>query len=368
MDSCAYHRHTLAKIAPYLSVPEREALGAFIKDLSAPSASAGEVTQNAEPASNIIFYSCDELVSHCVTAVCREAGISVFTTNEGQDLDHVIERFMADTILPILVFDSPKDGEVGFSSEMISELRRQKKEKYPQLCVIQFASPHDEAFTMQAYGDNVRAVIPRPSREGCKETFVADAVRFLQTFLKYVRTCCTERKSSDIGGVRSTFTALRGVRGAPEAAFLLLQFVAGIFERSVTLIVRDRELIAEKGIGIMGEKGRGVTPSLAFRIPLLEPSLFHEVIEGGRLFCGNTDDALVRESLFAKIGAPERTSILLLPLRLQGKTISLTYGDFGGKEPVAVDLDLLEILASHAEMALENSMHRKKFDKPLGKP
>ena len=368
MGSCAYHRHTLAKIAPDLSLQEREALGAFITELSAAPVRAGEVTQYDEPASNIIFYSCDELVSHCVTAVCRDAGISVFTTNEGQDLDHVIERFLADTFLPILVFDSPKDGEAGFSSEMISELRRQKKGKYPQLCVIQFASPRDEAFTLEAYGDNVRAVIPKPSREGCKETFVADAIRFFQTFRKVVRNCCTESTISDISRLRSTFTALRGIRGAPEAAFLLLQFVAGIFERSVTLIVRDKEMIAEKGIGIMGEKGRGVTPSLAFRIPLLKPSLFHKVIEEGRLFFGNTDDALVRESLFAEIGAPDRTSILLLPLRLQGKTISITYGDFGGKEPIAVDLDLLEILSSHAEMALENTMQRKKLDKPLGKP
>jgi hypothetical protein len=363
MESCAYHRHTLEKIAPYLSLQERDALGAFIAELSAPPDRAGEVTQYGEPASNIIFYSCDELVSHCVTAVCRDAGISVFTTNEGQDLDHVIERFLGESHLPVLVFDSPKDGEVGFSSELISALRRRKKSKYPQLSVIQLASLHDDAFTMQAYDDSVRAVIPRPSRERCKETFVADAIRFLQTFRKYVRNCCTECKSSDFGRVRSTFTALRGIRGAPEAAFLLLQVVAGIFERCVTLIVREQVMIAEKGIGIMGEKGRGVTPSLAFRIPLLKPSLFDEVIEEGRLFYGNTDDALLRETLFAEIGAPERPSILLLPLRLQGKTISLTYGDFGGKEPAGVDLDLLEILASHAEMVLENTMHRKKLDK-----
>jgi len=99
---------------------------------------------------------------------------------------------------------------------------------------------------------------------------------------------------------------------------------------------------------------------MGFRVPISEPSLFNEVIVEGRLFYGNTDDVTVRESLFAEIGAPERPSILLLPLRLQGKTISITYGDFGGKEPAAVDIALLEILACHAELALENSLYRKK--------
>jgi hypothetical protein len=366
-DSFTSQRRNLEKIAPELSPQEREALAAFIGEYPASPWRATGVAHYDGVPSNIILYSCDELLSHCVSAVCKDAGISVFATNEEQDLDHVIERFLADRLLPILVFDSPKDGEAGFSSEMISVLRRQKKEKYPQLCVIQIASPGDAALTIQAYGDNVRAVIPRPLREGCKETFVADIIQFLQIFRNYLRCCGVERKSSDIGRVKRCITALRGVREVPEAAYLLLQYVADIFERCVTLIVREKEMIAEKGFGIREIKERGVTPSMAFRIPLLHPSLFHEVIEDGRIFYGNTDDPLVRESLFAEIGAPDRASILLLPLRLQGKTISLTYGDFGSKEPAGVDLDLLEILASHAEIALENSLHRKKLEKPLAK-
>jgi len=366
-DAYAIHRHAIEKIAQNLSMQDREALVAFIVGFSATSARADLVAQHDGHAPNIIFYSCDELIRHCVTAVCKVAGISVFATNDGQDLDHVIDRFLADKLLPILVFDSPKDGEAGFSSEMISSLRLQKKEKYPQLCVIQFASPCDAAFTMQAYSDNVRAVIPRPSREEFKETFVSETIRFLQTFQKYLWSCCVERKSSEFGKLGNCITALRSIRGAPEAALLLLQFVADKFERSVTLIVREKGIIAEKGIGIREEKGRGVSQSMAFRIPLLKPSLFHDVIEKGRLFYGNTDDALVRESLFAEIGAPARASILLLPLMLQGKTISLTYGDFGGKEPASVDLELLEILASYAGIALENSMYRKKLEKPLVK-
>ncbi len=146
-------------------------------------------------------------------------------------------------------------------------------------------------------------------------------------------------------------------------ALALLQFVALIFERSVTLIVRETELVAEKGIGVKAEKRMGATPAMGFRIPLAKSSLFRKVIEEGSIFYGKTDDAVVIEHLFAAIGAPHNSSILLLPLKMKGKIISLTYGDFGGIEPASVKLDLLEILASQAELVLENSIQHKKLEK-----
>jgi hypothetical protein len=161
--------------------------------------------------------------------------------------------------------------------------------------------------------------------------------------------------------------ALKGLREAPEVALALLQFVAGMFERSITLIVRESELVAEKWIGVKAEKSRGATPAMGFHIPLEKPSLLRNVIEEGCTFYGITNDVVVREYLFATIGTPSRSSILLLPLKLRGKTISLTYGDFGSKEPTVIELELLEILTCQAELVLENSMYRKKLEKPFVK-
>jgi hypothetical protein len=192
-------------------------------------------------------------------------------------------------------------------------------------------------------------------------------VQFLQIFQSYLLRYTEERKDTFAGKLGKTIMTLGDLREAPEVALLLLQFVAGIFERSITLIVRESELVAEKGIGVRAEKSRGATPAMGFRIPLEKPSLFRNVIEEGCMYYGITDDAVVREYLFATIGTPSRSSILLLPLKLRGKTISLTYGDFGSKEPTVIELELLEILASQAELVLENSMYRKKLEKPLVK-
>jgi hypothetical protein len=150
-------------------------------------------------------------------------------------------------------------------------------------------------------------------------------------------------------------------------AFALLQFVAGNCERSVTLIVRETELVAEKSIGIKADKSLGATPAMGFRIPFKESLLFRKVIEEGGIYYGKVDDAVVREHLFAAIGVPTNAFILLLPLKMRGKAISLTYGDFGGKVPKPLRLDLMEILVEQAELVLEKNLQHKKLGKPLPK-
>ena len=66
------------------------------------------------------------------------------------------------------------------------------------------------------------------------------------------------------------------------------------------------------------------------------------------------------EQLYASIGSPHSPTVLLLPLRLNGKAIAVIYGDFGARKPVPVRLQLLELLAAQAELQLENVYLRKK--------
>ena len=366
-DPCEIHRRNLDKIVPPLSLQERESLVSFLGKFSASANKDEGTVHRGGAVQSILFFSYDELFKYSVTTVCKHAGILVFATNEEQDLDHIIDRSLANNSLPVLVFDSPENTDGEFSADKIASLRRQKKDKYPQICVIQLVSPAAAAFALQSYNDGVRAVLPRPSREEGNDGFVADTVQFLQIFQSYLLRYTEERKDSFAGNLRKTIMALRDLMEAPEVALALLQFVAGIFERSITLIVRESELVAEKGIGVKAEKSRGATPAMGFRIPLGKPSLLRNVIEEGSVFYGITNDAVVREYLFATIGTPSHSSILLLPLKLRGKIISLTYGDFGSKEPTVIELDLLGILARQAELVLENSMYRKKLEKPLVK-
>lgn len=363
-DQFAEVRLKLGMIAPDLSPQDRDQLVVFLGEFAASIGNKEAMAPSNGQPQNILLFSGDELFSYCVSTVCKDAWMSVFATSEAQDIDLVIDRFKADRNPPILLLDCPIAGGAGLSAENLAELRARIRGRYPQLSIVQLASALDYTFIIQAYGDSVRAVVPRPSRGGGRGSFGAETIQFLQSFRDYLKSCAMERQYSGVARLGSCIASFRGVRGASDAALILLNFVAGIFERAVTLIVRDKELIAERGVGIGGERGSGATsPPLSFRVPLSGVSLIHEVIDRGKVFYGDTDDPLVREHIFAEIGIPRSEHVLLLPLRLQGKTISITYGDFGGKEPAPVDVVLLEILASHAEVALENALYRKKTEK-----
>jgi len=361
------HLHRLDNLAHDLSTEEIKLLADFLGGFPCSQDRGEAMAKTDGQSENILFFSSDELLSYCLTAVCRDAGMSVIATNEELALGHLMDRFHADRNLPILVLDSPNDDEEGFSVENMSRVRARERGKFQQLCMIQLTSANDALFAMRAYNDNIRAVLPRPSRKAGKDSFVADTIQFLLTLRSYLRSCVVERELCNIGRLSESFSELRRIGGASEAAFVLLKLVADLLERSVTLIVREQEMIAEKGIGIKDEKGKGIIPSMGFRFPLSKPSLFQDVIEKGEVFYGNVDDPMLRQYLFSLIGAPVKSSVLMLPLRYHGKTISITYGDFGAKEPVAVDVGLLQILADHAEVALENSIYRKRMEKTVAK-
>jgi Domain of unknown function (DUF4388) len=366
-DPTKAHRQKIAEVAPELSPAEQDELARFLGNFSLPPGTTeGGDTQGENPQS-VIFFSADELLQHAVITVCKRAGILVLATGEEQDLDPVIVRSLAINSIPVVVFDSPEESAGPFSPERITLLRQQKKEKFPQLCAIQLAAPADVTFFLQSYGDGVRAVIPRPRPKERRETFVADLCRFLETFQAYFKGYAGEQENRPAGRLQTGTIALGGLREAPEVALALLESVSAVFARSLTLVVRESELIAEKGIGVKGEKERGATPLTGLRIPLAKSSLFRKVIEEGRLFYGKAEDEAIRTHLHGAIGAPLRATALLLPLKCRGKTISLTYGDFGDREPARVGIDLLEILARQAELVLENSLYRKRLEKlPAG--
>jgi hypothetical protein len=163
--------------------------------------------------------------------------------------------------------------------------------------------------------------------------------------------------------LKDRLLALRDLHEPPDVSFALLQSVAEIFERSITFIVRPTELIGERALGVHAERDRVPDSAARLKIPLTRPSVFRDVIEKGRLFYGESDDEVLKEHLFAGIGAPLRPTIILLPMKSRGKIMTLTYGDFGGKEVPPVQSDVLVILANQAGLVVENTLYRKLLNK-----
>ena len=349
-----------AETTPGVTQIEGEELLAFLEK---PVRFWAESAPTGGPVPSVILFTPDEILSYCITTVCIQEGIHVLASSDEQDLEHIVDQFLSKQKTPLLVIDRPGKPD-GLSGEKIIALRQQLRKQFPGIAIIQLAPPLDHPFTMHAYKDGIRAVIPAPSLNERRSSFVPDMKSFLEALLEFLCGFVPSPADHLVGRLRTSVSALREMKAAPDIAFALLQFIADSFQRSLTLIVRKDELIAEKSFGIKGEKEHGAAPPLGLRIPLASPSLLRTITDEGSVYFGETTDAIIREQLFPAIGAPARSTVLLLPLRSFGKTIAIVYGDFGRNEVPDVPVDMLEVLANYAGRALEYAVTRKKRETP----
>ena len=352
------HRRALAALAPGLPQDERDRLAAAL-DAFPPRPHAGD-----GPALSVILYGGDDLLAHCVSTACRHEGIFVFSTNEEKDVDPVIDQWLAKGGAPVLVLDAPAPADSRFSPGALADLLRHKRAAHPRLSAVQLASPEDSVLPLTP-ADGVLAVLGRPRRGTGPETFVEDFAAFLAALPAHLRTHVREQGAWVVSRIKRDLEAVRGLQDGSSVALALLRSIAGTCERALTLVVRGRELVAERGVGFAPGTGREPLPLLGapLRIPLGESPLLTEVAAGGRCRTVATGDDDALQRLFARVGAPRHPSALLVPLRAAGTTVSVTYADFGQGEPAAVDLDLIETLAGQAGLALECILYRRRMQR-----
>jgi hypothetical protein len=369
-DPVEIHRQKIKETLAGFSAEEQESFVTFLeKSASSLYERPAKPTGRAQA---IILFSEDDLIKHSIMTICKNEGVLVFTTEGEEDLDRIVAQCISIKTLPVLVFDKPEMSEGMLSEEEIVRLRRQAIGKYPAIPVIQMAPPADYVFTLQAYHDGCRAVFPKPSKETREETFIEDAIRFLDIFKMYIMEYFHKQKDAgaadaQLSKIKDRMIAIRDIYEPPDVSFALLQSVAEIFERAITFVVRPNELIGERAFGVNAKTDKEFVSKVRLRIPLTRPSVFLDVAEKGQPFYGESRDEVLRESLFGVIGEPLKPTIILLPMKSRGKVITLTYGDFGQKEVSQVQKDMLSILANQAGMAVENAVYRKLLNKALHK-
>lgn len=159
--------------------------------------------------------------------------------------------------------------------------------------------------------------------------------------------------------LKESTASLKKVTTLPETALILLKTVAALFPRALTLVVWEKELVAERGIGITTPREAGPGPVLGFKIPLVPGSLFSFILDKGYLFYGKSDDSTLEEQLYPVIGSPADSKVFLLPLKLGKRIVSIIYADFGDQPTVEVPTAQLEGCAEHAGMAIESALLHK---------
>jgi DNA-binding NarL/FixJ family response regulator len=366
-DPAAIHRQKIQELLPEFSSEDQEAVLSFLRKSAGRKTAPGIAAKQAGKA--VVLFSNDTLISHSVVSLCSDEGLLVYATDDATELDGMVSRCLLSARMPVVVFDSPAKSEGRFSQESIAGLRSQVSRKYSTVPVVQFAVPQQTDFILQSYADGVRAVFPKPSKEDRRETFIRDAIQFLDAFRSYVRNFQYGQDDADIYGrkLKDGILSLSRITAPSDVALVVLTAVSDMFERAVTLVMRGSELIGERAIGITSEKSLGPTPADRLRIALDKPSVFRQAIEKGRVYYGENSDETLR-AFFREIGLPASPAVLLLPLISDQKVVAVVYGDFGRRAASPVRLDMLEILALQAGIVLEYAVFRRQVARAAQKP
>jgi hypothetical protein len=351
-DPAGEHRKIVDNSLPDTPDEQRGKLVQFLSDLF----------RSAETTSGlaVILLSRDELLAHGISTVCRHDGVFVFATDVEQALDIIIEQSLGRDLHPLLLLDGTHED----STEALMTLVQQKIVAYPQISVmITSCSPHIQNISMRALAAGTGTVMPRPCPQCHGEEYIQQLITFLSSLGQFF-TKTDPLSTTEID--RQFVAALKQVKAffePPEIALLLLNFTATQFERVITFVVAKSELIAEKSIGVTGNKSKGPSPPLMFRIPLADHSLLQEVAEKGELYYGLRSDSALTTFLYKEIGAPRSPKTLLLPLISRGKVIALIYADFGSRAVSPPRIPLLEALAHYGAAILDNALYRKSLEK-----
>lgn len=306
----------------------------------------------------VIVFSSDNLITNCLLAACKNAGIAVFTTDEEDDLDPTIEQSLSQNLVPVVVLDSSASDGFGFSKKVSAK----KWADHKELSIIQLVGSGDQETALDALRYGVRTIFPRPDKTTSLENFVEDIIKFTESFRAYLTKSSFKKPDEALDAFVRCTAELGTAQEIPDLSFALLRYTAEIFERSITFIVGSGELIAERAIGIKADKESGATPPLRFKIPIAQSSTFEEVINNATIHYGLGSGASLKV-LYDEIGSPIDVNILLLPIVSFGRVIALTYADFGRKTAAPVPVDVMACLSKHASLIFDNILMRKKLEK-----
>lgn len=310
-----------------------------------------ERPEEADSAAGVILLSTTRLMRECCSAVCGSRFICA--TDDPAQLDPVIDQALSREKSPLLLLDAGEPS--GRNGRDLISLLQQKRERFPGLPIVLLATPGDYQLIARAQECGISATLPRPSSEERPASFIADAIDSSRALDAYLERHGSEPARDLSGNFRSQFLSLAEQRDAAEVTFALLQAACSVFRRGVTLVVVRSELIAERAIGV----GSGVAvTSVKLRLSPPEESLYQKALNG-ELHYGDADQAL-RDTIYGAIGAPVTGKVLLLPVKSFGRVIAVIYADFGQGTGTDPQLPLLEILAQHAGLVIDNTLYRKR--------
>lgn len=316
----------------------------------------------------------DTLLKNSLRAACHEKGIELFASDYAPDHVHRIEAALADELVPALVVDLSVLDQRGELQRAVARVLEQVVARFPEVPIVALARPGPAA-QQRAFDLGATAVLPRPDEAQPRDRYMRESGTLVTTVVAslrgfFGRRAALARRPLDsrrlMAALKQRVREIRSNQASSEISLVVLRFVADMFDRCVIFLARRDDII---GLGAFGVDAGHETLSpvvLKLKIPVVEGSAIHTVVHEGKLVHGTSDDPVLREFLYPRIGTPDKPEMVLMPLRAEDRTAAVIYADFGMRPTAPVETDALEVLADHAGLALELALHRGRA--PRGEP
>lgn len=357
-DPAEVHRRLVRNQLGDAPAGQQDRVTEYLLDLHKEPA-VGGLPPNASPARTVILFSGDKLLRHLFIGVGKQDNLVIFTTDDPEDLLMIINQSVSKNRGPLLIMDRQAEG-TGIP-ESIAGRRQEILRDYPAMDVIQFVDGTDIPLWIESLRIGARAVFPKPSADD-HAGYAAQIVPLIEGVRGYIRGCRHGNESQQLAMLNGYVKEMRSLTKASDIALVLLKLAGSLFDRALVLVVNGNELVAERSIGIKGDRSHGPSMPLRFSLTLSAPSQCRDVVESGQRFWGS-HDAFLKERLFAEIAAPFTPNVLLLPLKCFGRTIALIYADFGKGPAYPVDVSLIECAAQTGSLILDNALYKSKVEK-----
>lgn len=355
-DPAAIHRERIGAHISRLPADDQEKLISFLASITEKD--SGNESHGGS-AHALILFSSSDFISHTVVTYCKHDGLFTFSTDEEENLDHIINQSIAKELTPVMVIDPPDDISETAAAEMVDRLARHVTEKFPAATIFQLVPPGAYDLALAGLRSGVRAVLPKPDLRQRMPSFVNDTIAFLETLREAARVPQPTAGGVDTPGLKESLEALSGLKELVEITAELERFAAKMLSRAVTFTLRKTELVAERVQ--TADETRPISLSLrADSSPLLQ-----QILAEGRAYFGPLNDQSLEEAISVALTPPVSRQVMLLPLRCLGRVLAIIYADFGDRQQSAVHLEPCEILARHAGLVYENSLYRKKFEQMI---
>lgn len=354
-DPSLIHREKIGKRLTELPPEEQEELLSLLMSyLETPDSQHNNHSSHA-----LILYSGNEHISHMVISACKQKGLLVLSTDEEENLDHIIKQSISKGLQPVLVIDASGNGTESPPEKQPANLVTRTLDTYPDISILQLIDNGDYEAALAAMHSGIRAVLPKPDISARKSTFVKDTAAFLETLASSVLASPLKEDQKPVQLFRECIDTMAGLKELPEILSVIDRFVSMAMERSITFTLNKAEFVSEK-LFVSGEPR-----PMPISFPADANILFQNALKEGNTFFGQLEDQSLTGNIHKNIDPPLSKQILLLPMKCLGRVLAITYGDFGISPQKTVRLELLEILVRHAGLAYENALYRKKFEKML---